>query len=264
MQRLGLAVSLLLAAASTFACSEEAGGGDGGDTGGGSGGTTGGSTTGGSGMTGGSGTTGGSTTGGSAGAGPTGGAGGNNTGGGGGAGPSGGTGGGAGGGGLMFRGVCEQAAIANATTTAYTGTEEFYILSQEAVEDGRVDDPVPADMLCRIRFDVSRAGAAPAGCQEPNGDPCAWTNEVEYSNPEVLIDVDGACARSEIGWDMAWIMETDGSRVSYGYIDMFKSHDSVVMTYSTMTSTWIELGRSYWNPDTGEFNFKNRFGACRY
>ena len=268
MHRLGLAFSVLLAAASSLGCSDDSAGDEGGDNGGGTGGSTGGSSTGGS-STGGS-STGGSSTGGSS----TGGSstGGSSTGGGagmtGGASGSGGSGasggGGAGGGGMTFTGICEQATVGTATTTAYTATEEFYILSEEAVDDGRVDNPVPEDMMCRIRFDVTRAGPAPAGCQDLDLDPCLWTNEVEYSNPEVLIDVDGACARSEINWDMDWVMEMDGSRVSYGYIDMYESHDSVVMEYSTTTSMWEELGRSYWNPDTGEFNFKNRFGACRY
>lgn len=266
MHRLGLAFSVLLATASSLGCSDESGGDGGSDTGGsggttaptgGSGGTTGGSSTGGS-STGG--TTGGSATGGSS----TGGGAGMMTGGSGGSGASGGGGASGSGGGLMFTGICEQATVGNATTTTYEATEEWYILSEEAVEDGRVDNPVPEDMLCRIRFDVSRAGPAPAGCQDLDNDPCLWTNEVEYSNAEVLIDVDGACGRSEIMWDMDWLMEKDGSRVSYGYIDMYESHDSVVMEYSTMSMSWEELGRSYWNPETGEFNFKNRFGACRY
>jgi hypothetical protein len=83
-------------------------------------------------------------------------------------------------------------------------------------------------------------------------------------NFQKMIDVEGACARSEIGWNMAWIEEKDGSRESYGYIDMFLGHDSVAMIYSETMMEWVELGRGFWDPPTGAFNFKNRYGICRY
>ena len=264
MQRLGLALSLILSA-TAFSCSEPAdGGGDGGGATGGSatGGTaTGGTATGGT-ATGGTATggsaTGGSATGGSGGSGVTGGSAGAATGGSA-------TGGAGGSGGMQTkRGICDQMAEATVTVDEYEGTEEFFILSQEAVEDGRIDDPMDADKICSITFDVTRSGTAPAGCEDSEGGPCEWTHTVTYSNPEVRIGGDGACARSEIGWDQAWVDEMDGSTETYAYIYMFAGHDSVVLTYDDTQMSWIEIGRAYWEEATGAFDFRVRIGACRY
>jgi hypothetical protein len=249
MQRLGVAFSLILSA-TTFACSDDPAGGDDG------GGATGGSSTGGS-ATGGS-STGGSSTGGSAGSGTTGGSGGSATGGS----TTGGSGGSAGS--EMLRGLCEQRSVATVSTSDYMGTEEFFILTQEAYEDGRVDNPVPEDMVCRITFDVVRSGMAPAGCDDGEGMACPWTHEVTYENPRVLIDT--SCADSEIGWDQAWIDEMDGSTIDYGYLYMYMGHGSVLLTYSETVNppAWVELGGAYWNEETGEFTFRIPLGRCRY
>jgi hypothetical protein len=264
MQRFGLALSLILSL-STFACSDDsAGGGDGGGATGGSssggtssGGTSSGGTSSGGTSSGGT-SSGGTSSGGSGGSGVTGGSAGVATGGSatGGAGGSGGT--------EMKRGICDQMAEAIVTADDYEGTEEFFILSQEAVEDGRIDDPMDADKICSITFDVTRSGTAPAGCEDSEGGMCPWTHTVTYSNPQVLIGADGGCANSELGWDEAWVDEKDGSTDTYGYIYMFAGHDSVVLTYDEMRMAWIEIGRAYWSEKTGEFNFRVRIGACRY
>jgi hypothetical protein len=257
MQRHSLALSLMLSL-STFGCSDS---GDGGDDGGGAtgGSATGGTSTGGTGTggssTGGSSTggssTGGSSTGGSGGSGMSGGSGGSSTGGAGGS-----------GGAVMGRGACEHRATAMVTTDSYMGTEEFFILTQEAVEDGRVDQARPEDMVCRIRFDVTRTGMAPAGCNDGEGVDCPWTHQVTYSNPQVLVDT--SCANSEIGWDQAWVDEMDGSTVSYGYLFMYQNHGSVVFKYNDDDMEWFEFGGAYWNEETGEFTFRVPVGACRY
>jgi hypothetical protein len=119
-------------------------------------------------------------------------------------------------------------------------------------------------MICRITFDVTRSGAAPDGCKDLDDAPCEWTHAVTYSNPQVLIGGDGACASAEIGWDQAWIDEMDGSTVTYGYIYMFLGHDSVALTYDDVQGQWVEIGRAFWDDMTGDFNFRVRLGACRY
>ncbi len=263
MQRLGLALLTTLTAMSSLACSDPEAGGDG-DSGGTAGTTATGGTSGGGGTAAGGtgGTTGGSAGGSTGGSGGSGATGGTAPGGSGGDAGSAGS-GGSGGAGYMFRSRCDQAATATVTTSDYMGTEEFYLFSNEAYEDGRLDNPVPEDMICRIRFDVRRTGTAPAGCEDLDGVPCEWTHEVEYSNPQVLADVDGVCANSEAKWDQAWIDMMDGSRVTYGYIYMFLGHDSVVLTYSEEMGQWIEIGRAFWDSMTTDFNFKV-VKPCRY
>jgi hypothetical protein len=167
-------------------------------------------------------------------------------------------------GGWMLSGICEQRSQATVTTSAYAGYAEFIIISEQALLEGRADNPADEDLVCRIRFEVNRVGAAPAGCTDLDGVPCEWSHSIAYRNPEVLIDENGACARSEIGWDQAFIDETDGSRVSYGYLTMFLGHDSVLMIYSQSSSEWTDFARATWNEATGAFEFKNRLGPCRY
>jgi hypothetical protein len=261
MRRLTLAFSMLLGAAGLPACSDGAAGGDdgGGAQGGSASGGDAGSTTGGSSTGGGSGSsTGGSATGGSSTVGSSGAAttGGSSPGGSGGSAT-----GGSSGGGFTKTGVCGQRAEAMVTASTYAGYEEFYMVSQEVVDDGRLDE-----FICLVRFDVTRVGTAPAGCVDLENVPCEWTNQVEFSNPTVLMDVDGACAKNELMWNAAWREGINGTRASYGYVDMYQGHDSVVMKAAGTpgSETWAVYGRGAWDPMTGDFSFDNRLGACQY
>jgi hypothetical protein len=236
---------------------DNASGGSGGSSGTGQGGSNGGSA--GSTATGGSGA---DPTGGSAGSGTTGGT---TSGGSGGSGAVGGSGGGTGGAGWTKTGICDQRGEATVPgSDGYDGFEEFYIVSEECVEDGRVDEPTMDDLRCLIRFDVTRSGTGEPGCLDLDGYPCSWSQEVTYSNPMVVIDRDGACASSEIAWNTAWVEEMDGSTESYGYVPEYQGHDSVVMRYSDTTMEWVVIGRASWVEATEEFSFTSRFGECQY
>ena len=254
MQRLGLALSLVLSVTSTFACSDNSASDDGAETGGSGGSSTGGSSTGGS-STGGS-STGGSSTGGSAGSS----SGGTATGGSAGTGTTGGS-AGSGGGGFTKTGICGHRSEATVMASSYEGTEEWYMVSEEAIADGRLDE-----YSCLIRFDVARVGAAPAGCVDLEAVACEWTNKVEVSNPTIVTNVDGACENNELGWNATWMSSLDGTQSSYGYVDMYQGHDSVVMKAAGApgAETWAVYGRASWLPDTGEFTFDNRLGECQY
>jgi hypothetical protein len=267
MQRRAWTLSLVLSVAGTFACSsegddgggEETGGSGGSATGGTSGSATGGSATGGS-ATGGS-ATGGSSTGGSSGAAT----GGSTTGGSGGAGALGGGSpggsGGSGGAGFTKRGICGLKSDATVTATAYSGSEEFYMVSDENRQEGILDE-----YICLIRFDVTRVGEAPPDCVDLGGVPCLWTHKVEISDPEVVTNVDGACEANELVWNAAWIAAQEGKQSSYGYVDMYEGHDSVVMSAAGTAGAemWDVFGRASWNMTTGAFSFDNRYGECRY
>jgi hypothetical protein len=214
---------------------------------------------GGAGMT----TTGGSAgtnTGGSAGTGM----GGSVTGGSGGAGSSSGGSGGGGGSGWTKTGSCRQAGKAVAMgSTSYVGTEDFYILTEEAIDNGEIA-PVPANLVCHIRFDVARSGDGAAGCADLDGLACEWSQEVEFSSPETILDVNGACATNEAKWDSAWQATIVGSRASYGFVDMIEGHTSVVMRQITAASGWQVLGTAYWDPMTGDLGYEGVLGDCQY
>jgi hypothetical protein len=243
--------ALSLAALALSACSDDGGGTDGpgaGGTGasmppGGMTGEAGGPAgpVGGAGMAGSS--TGGSGTGGSG----TGGSG--APGGSGGALSGGGTSGAGGGSAFTDSGVCGARGESPVNADSFEGYEEFYLIG----DDGFGQD------ICVVRFDVARVGEAPAGCED-----CVWTHRVEYRNPQILTDVDGVCASSELGMDDARIEEIDGSQTAYGFVNEYSGHVSVLMKYDEMTSTWGPNGNANWSEETGELRFDRRDGICGY
>ena len=151
--------------------------------------------------------------------------------------------------GFVEVGVCGQRGQSAVDADSFEGYEEFYLIS---------DDGFGVD-ICVVRFDVGRIGPAPGGC-----DDCAWTHEVEYRNPEVLTDVDGVCANSELGFDSAKIEEIDGSREAYGFIDEYAGHVSVLMRYDETSAAWGPNGNANWSEETGGFGFRRPDGDCGY
>jgi hypothetical protein len=185
------------------------------------------------------------------------------TGGSGGAGSSSGGSGGGGTSGWTKTGSCRQTGTAVALGPMYEGTEDFFILTAEAIVNGEIT-PDPANVVCHIRFDVARSGEGASGCVDLDGMPCEWSQEVEFSNAETIIDVNGACAASEIRWDSAWEATIEGSRASYGYVDMYEGHNSVVMKQTSGGAGWQVLGGAFWDMKTGHLDYENVLGNCQY
>jgi len=146
-------------------------------------------------------------------------------------------------------GVCGQRGQSPVTVSSFEGYEEYYLIG----EDGFGKD------ICVVHFDVSRVGAAPPGC-----DGCAWSHRVAYRNPEVLTDVDGVCAMSELGMSASKIAEVDGSEVAYGYVYEYAGHVSVLMKYDEAAGTWGPNGNASWDEQRGMLRFDRRNGFCGY
>jgi hypothetical protein len=158
---------------------------------------------------------------------------------------------GAGGGGSGFAasGVCGARGQSPVSADSFSGYEEFYLIGDRGFGTD----------ICVVRFDVSRVGEAPAGCED-----CVWTHRVEYSNPQILTDVDGVCGSSELGMDSARIDEIDASQAAYGFVDEYSGHVSVLMKYDEATSTWGPNGNASWSEEVGELRFDRRDGICGY
>jgi hypothetical protein len=158
--------------------------------------------------------------------------------------------GGAGGGsGFAESGVCGARGQSPVSADSFAGYEEFYLIGDRGFGTD----------ICVVRFDVSRVGEAPAGCED-----CVWTHLVEYSNPQILTDVDGVCASSALGMDSARIGEIDGSQAAYGFVYEYSGHVSVLMKYDEATSTWGPNGNATWSEEAGELRFDRRDGICGY
>jgi hypothetical protein len=166
-----------------------------------------------------------------------------------------GSGGGGGGSAFTEGGVCGQRGMGTVKADSYESYEEIYIIG----EKGFGDD------ICVVRFDVKRVGAGREGCDDPAAEvDCLWVHEVEYSNPTVMTDVNGVCAKSELGLDADAIAEIDGSRVVYGFVSEYVGHNSVILQYDEAQDTWIPNGNATWDEDSGAFRFDRRDGACNY
>jgi hypothetical protein len=176
------------------------------------------------------------------------------TGSGGGCVPTGGSSGSAGAGGSPYTNVavCGQRGQATATATSYTaGWEELFMTGDEGLGDD----------ICVVRFDVTRSGDAPAGCTD-----CSWTQTVQYSNPTVVKDVNGACANSDLALNAAKIASIAGSRLSIGFVREWQgAHGSVRFRYFENRCAWDVYGNATWDdPGTDLFRYDHRDGFCNY
>lgn len=154
------------------------------------------------------------------------------------------------------RGVCGARATGVITVEDFQIEEERYLLS-----DGGFGPDI-----CTVRFDVTRVGDAPPGCDENAGqqEECLWTHRVQYQNPTVVLDENGVCANSELGMDADAIAAIDGLQVSYGYVFEYQGHNSVLMVYDEELSLWGPGANAGWDEMSGDFLFDDRRGACRY
>jgi hypothetical protein len=114
--------------------------------------------------------------------------------------------------------------------------------------------------VCQVQFDLKRVGDAPAGCTV-----CTWAHLLEYSNPTVLTDVDGVCAKSDLALDAAAISKIVGSRVAIGFAaHLGGAHGSARMTYFEDKQMWDVAGNATWSETTQAFFYDDREGYCNY
>ena len=157
--------------------------------------------------------------------------------------------------GFTEMGVCGQRGQAMVGDDEFSGFEEYFLIG----ERGFGDD------LCVVRFDVTRVGDAPPGCDDPTGDvECLWTHLVQFSNPVVVKDEGGVCSNSERALDDDAIAEIDGSQAAYGFVSEFAGHNSVLMKYDEASDSWDSFGNGTFDEEAGMFRFDYRDGFCDY
>jgi hypothetical protein len=150
-------------------------------------------------------------------------------------------------------GVCGRRIQATADATSFDGYEERYLLG-----NGGLDGP--GSEVCIVRFDLKRVGDAPGPCAD-----CAWAHLLEYSNPTMVTDADGVCAKSDLGLDAAAIAKVAGSRVGLGFAMHYGgAHASARLTYNAATGTWEISGNANWSETSKAFKSDYREGFCNY
>ncbi|HEY6728560.1 MAG TPA: hypothetical protein VI197_31330, partial [Polyangiaceae bacterium] len=142
------------------------------------------------------------------------------------------------------------------TEDSFETYEEYYLLGEEGL----------GEEVCVVRFDVTRVGDGPGGCDEFAGQQqsCLWTHLVAFGNPRVLVNEDSACENSELAMTAEAIAEIDGEQRAYGYVFEYQGHDSVLMGYDETAEAWAPVVNAGWNEDNGTFQFDRRDGFCGY
>jgi hypothetical protein len=147
-------------------------------------------------------------------------------------------------------GVCGERGSATADATSYDGYEERFIISEEGFGTD----------VCVVRFDLKRVGDAPAGCTA-----CSWTHLLEYSNPKVVTDTNGVCAKSDLGLASAAIAKIVGTRIAIGYANQYQgAHGSARMKYFEDKKLWDVAGNATWSESSKAFSYTFRDGYCNY
>jgi hypothetical protein len=103
-------------------------------------------------------------------------------------------------------------------------------------------------------------GAAPAGCTD-----CNWSHQVQFSNPTVTTNVDGACDANDAipAIDAAGRAALTGSKSSRGF-SKITGHGDALMKYDDMMKMWIEVGRGNWDQPTSSLGYNITTGNCSY
>lgn len=138
---------------------------------------------------------------------------------------------------------------ADGGVTSYEGFEEQYILTN-------ADDP---EDVCRVRYEVHAVGEPEVSCEV-----CEWDVLVEMSNPQVVLDLGGACANSDLALDDAAIASGAGRRVAYGFAREYVGHASILMRYNDASGQWEALTTANWNQSESTLKYNRRDGICSY
>jgi len=158
------------------------------------------------------------------------------------------------GGGFLNPGVCGERGMATATTTAYDGTAEFYIIGDQGLGDD----------VCVVQYDVKRTGAAPANCMDPTtSTACTWSHQVTFSNPTIVTNVNGACDASDSvpPLDAGGRAQISGMMVGRGF-SRVAGHGDSLMKYDG--TKWTVVGHASWDMTSGSLGYDIRTGNCNY
>lgn len=150
-------------------------------------------------------------------------------------------------------GICGEVGEATATETAYDGIEDFVIWGEQGLG-------LPVESwVCQVRFQLVRVGSAPSGCAA-----CTHTWLLEYRAPQVVRDVNGACAASSFGLSAARLAEIDGCRVAFGHDPTCAAgHGECRWKYSAAAKRWIQAGLASFDRSTQQYSYSTR-ATCTY
>ena len=127
----------------------------------------------------------------------------------------------------------------------YTGSEDLYLVAQK----GAGDD------VCRVRYDLGST-AVRNDCAD-----CDWAFDLVASNAAVVAWEHPDCGTLlGIGSDDVSVL--DGTAISYGYIDEYFGHASVITGYTN--GTWAVLGFASYDPVSGAFSYDLEDGYVEY
>jgi hypothetical protein len=147
------------------------------------------------------------------------------------------------------QGMCGVSGEAEVTTTSFVGFEEHYLIEEE---DSSAD-------RCRVRYALHSVGTPAVPC-----DACVWSFIVEKTTPQVITDLEGACAKSTLGLDDNAIASMDGERIAYGYVEEYVGHSNVLMRLNDTAQAWEAVTFAFWDETTTILYYDRQDGYCGY
>jgi hypothetical protein len=143
-------------------------------------------------------------------------------------------------------GLFGRSGTATAGPGAYTGSEDLYLVA----EKGAGDD------VCRVRYDLTTT-AVREDCAD-----CDWAHDLERANATALAWEHADCGTLlGIGSDDVSVL--DGTAVSYGYIDEYFGHASVLSEY-TANLIWEVVGFASYDASGGTLVYDLEDGFIGY
>ncbi len=143
-------------------------------------------------------------------------------------------------------GLLGRSGTATAGPGIYNGTEDIYLVA----EKGAGDD------VCRVSYDLTATGVRD-DCTD-----CDWALDLERSGATAVVWDHADCGNLlNIGSDDVTVL--DGTAVSYGYIDEYFGHASVLTEY-TANQTWEVVGFASYDASGGTLVYDLEDGFIGY
>ncbi|MCP4606405.1 MAG: hypothetical protein GY847_38840 [Proteobacteria bacterium] len=144
-------------------------------------------------------------------------------------------------------GICGTEGTGIVTADTFQGTEERYL-----IDDNDED-------ICRVRYELSVVGEPRTDCEL-----CDWAFDLEISDKiEMVAEAESGCEMSSLELDEEAISAMIGRRISYGYVDEYMGHSSVIMQYGD-SGQWEAVTFASWNSESGELSYDRKDGNCGY
>jgi hypothetical protein len=158
---------------------------------------------------------------------------------------------------LSNTGLCAFAGTGVWQDGSYSGTHDLILVGDQGVGED----------LCVVRFEANGVAEPEVPCtviSSGTQEACSFGTVVELSNPTTVADVDGVCGNSERALGEEGIVARVGERFGMGFARESTGHGNILVRFDDATMQWNEWASATFEADTGELEYRQSDGVCRY